>query len=149
MNASLNFVSKWIFVICGFWLIGLGGYFMFARPSLLPEDLRFLGESADQVELRLPQLMSWLQNVFMVMGGFMSGCGVFTIFVGVRVVPLFVRGTGTVLSCAGLVTVALMSWTNFLLNSDFKWFLLIPAVAWLLGFVCYVISINIGSLPQK
>ncbi len=122
---------------------------MFARPSLLPEDLRYLGESAVQVELLLPQLMPWLQNVFMVMGGFMAGCGVFTIFVGVRVVPELVRGTGTALCCAGFLTVTTMSWTNFLLNSDFKWLLLIPAIAWLLGFVCYVISINIGSLPQK
>jgi len=122
---------------------------MFARPSLLPEDLRYLGQNTVQVELLLPQLMPWLQNVFMVMGGFIAGCGVFTIFMGLHIVPQSHRGTGPVLSCAGLLTVAIMSWTNFLLNSDFKWLLLMPAVVWLLGLVCYVISINIGSLLQK
>jgi len=38
--------SKWTFVGCGIWLMVLGGYFMFVRPPLLPEDLRYLGSSA-------------------------------------------------------------------------------------------------------
>ena len=129
--------SKWIFVACGIWLIGLGGYFMLARPPLLPEDLRYLGSSAVQVEVLLPYLVLWLRNVFTVMGGFIAGCGVLTIFVSVLAVPQCLHGTGITLGCAGLLTVAIMSWTNFVLDSDFKWLLLAPAVAWLLGLVCY------------
>ena len=30
-----------------------------------------------------------------------------------------------------------MSWTNFMLDSDFKWLNLAPTVAWLLGLVTY------------
>lgn len=135
--ATLHRLSRWLFVACGIWLIGLGGYFMFARPPLLPEDLRYLGSSAVQVEALLPHLASWLRNVFTVMGGFMAGCGVFVVFVSVRAVPQRLRGTGIALGCAGLLTVATMSWTNFVLDSDFKWLLLAPAVAWLLGLMSY------------
>ena len=132
--------SIWIFAACGFWLIGLGGYFMLVRPPLLPEDLRYLGSSAIQVEVLLPQLASWLQNVFTVMGGFMAGCGVLIVFVGVRVVPQSISGTGTALGFAGLLTVATMSVTNFVIDSDFKWLLLVPPVIWLLGLVTYAIA---------
>ena len=110
---------------------------MLARPPLLPEDLRYLGSSAIQIEVLLPHLASWLRNVFTVMGGFMAGSGVLIIFVGARAIPHCLRGTGTALGCAGLLTVATMSWTNFVLDSDFKWTLLAPAVAWLLGLVSY------------
>ena len=133
----LRRLSIWIFAACGFWLIGLGGYFMLVRPPLLPEDLRYLGSSAIQVEVLLPQLASWLQNVFTVMGGFMAGCGVLIVFVGVRVVPQSISGTGTALGFAGLLTVATMSVTNFVIDSDFKWLLLVPPVIWLLGLVTY------------
>lgn len=132
--------AKWIFVACGFWLVGLGGYFMFVRPPLLPEDLRYLGASALQIEARLPQLAMWLRNVFTVMGGFIAGCGVLIIFVSVRAVPQSLRGSGFALGGAGLLTVATMSATNFALDSDFKWLLLVPAVAWLLGLVSYAVG---------
>ena len=136
-KSVLLWFSKWIFVACGIWLIGLGGYFILARPPLLPEDLRYLGSSAIRVEVLLPYLASWLRNVFTVMGGFIAGCGVLIVFVSVRAVPRGLQGTGIALGCAGLLTVATMSWTNFVLDSDFKWLLLAPAVAWLLGLVSY------------
>lgn len=131
-------LSKWIFVACGIWLIGLGGYFMFVRPPLLPEDLRYMGASAIQVKQLLPNLASWLKNIFTVMGGFMAGCGVLTVYLGVRVIPQCIRGTGIALGFSGVLTVATMSWTNFVLDSDFKWLLLAPVLAWLLGLACYV-----------
>ena len=133
----LRWLSIWMFLACGFWLIGLGGYFMLARPPLLAEDLRYLGSSAIQVEVLLPHLASWLRNVFTVMGGFIAGCGVLIVFVSVQAIPQYLQGTSTALGCAGLLTVATMSWTNFVLDSDFKWFLLAPPVAWLLGLVSY------------
>ena len=144
-HGVLHRLSKWIFVACGIWLIGLGGYFMLARPPLLPEDLRYLGSSAIQVEVLLPHLASWLRNVFTVMGGFTAGCGILTIVVSVRVVPQCLPGTGAVLGCAGLLTVATMSWTNFVLDSNFKWLLLAPVVAWMLGLVSYAAGGRAGQ----
>ena len=58
-QSALLRASMWIFVACGIWLIGLGGYFMFLRPPLLPEDLRYLGSSATEVEMLSPRLASW------------------------------------------------------------------------------------------
>ena len=139
MNSTEVFhhLPKWIFILCGVWLIGLGGYFMLVRPPLLPEDLRYLGLTAVQVEGVLPYLVSWLRSVFTVMGGFIAGCGVLTIFVGIYAVPQRIKGTGIALTCTGLLTVVVMSRTNFVLNSDFKWLLLVPPVIWLSGLVCY------------
>jgi len=31
-----------------------------------------------------------------------------------------------------------MSVTNFLLHSDFRWLLLLPALLWLVGLLCYL-----------
>jgi predicted membrane channel-forming protein YqfA (hemolysin III family) len=137
-----GFLSKWIFVACGTWLIGLGIFFMFARPSLLPEDLRYLGISGNQVEVILPNLVSWLQRVFTVMGGFIAGCGVLTTLVGIRLVPRSTHGTGSSLGCVGLLTVVAMSWTNFMLDSDFRWLLVLPVIAWSLGLISYGVGIK-------
>ena len=75
------------------------------------------------------------------------------IFVSVRAIPKGLRGTGTALGCAGLLTVATMSWTNFVLDSDFKWLLLAPAIVWLFGLVSYEIGRRaeraIVAVPQN
>ena len=38
----------------------------------------------------------------------------------------------------GAASVTLMSATNFMLHSDFRWLLLVPALLWLAGLICYV-----------
>ena len=38
----------------GFILVGLGLYFIFLRPPLLPEDLRYIGASLAQIQNTLP-----------------------------------------------------------------------------------------------
>lgn len=132
--------AKWILVASGAGLIDLGGYFMFIRSPLLQKDLRDLGLNAAQVETPSPHLRSWQQHVFKVMGGFIAGGRVLIVFVGLRAVPQYVPGRGMAFGCAGLLTVATMSGTNFPLDSDFKWLLLMPVIGWLLGFVCCVFS---------
>ena len=46
--------------------------------------------------------------------------------------------TLTVMAFAGTFSVALMSATNFALHSDFRWLLLMPALMWLAGVLCYL-----------
>jgi hypothetical protein len=36
--------------------MGIGAYFAFARPSLLPEDVRYVGPALLQMENSAPQL---------------------------------------------------------------------------------------------
>ncbi|MBI2749709.1 MAG: hypothetical protein HYX43_10330 [Burkholderiales bacterium] len=131
-------VSVLIFVICGVWLIGLGLYFALLRPALLPEDPRYIGSSLAQIQAVLPGLERWLSHVFVVMGGFMVAAGVLTTFVAVTAVSAQRKGTGVVLLLTGLASVGTMSWTNFAIDSNFKWVLLVPAVLWLAGIASYV-----------
>ena len=128
-------VSGFIFAACGIWLIGLGLYFMFRRPALLPEDLRYMGTSPAEVQSAMPGLERWVRRVFGVMGGFMTGAGVLTIVVAMKASVLRQKWTWIVLALAGLFTVGTMSLTNFQLNSDFKWLLLIPSFLWVIGLV--------------
>jgi hypothetical protein len=122
-----------ILLICGVWLIGLGLYFMLLRPPLLPEDLRYMGRTLAEVDAAAPELAPWLRRVFTVMGGFMSATGVLTGFVVMNTPPRGRRATGVVLAVVGLLSVATMSATNFAIQSDFKWLLLVPAVLWAIG----------------
>lgn len=131
-------LPEWLIATCGVWLIGLGLYFILLRPSLLLEDTRFIGSSLAQVRAALPGLESWLHRVFAVMGGFIAGTGVFTVFTAWVAMPAGLKGTSWVLALAGALTVALMSVTNFALNSDFRWLLLAPALVWLTGLVLHM-----------
>ena len=122
-----------ILLICSVWLIGLGLYFMFLRPPLLLEDLRYLGGTLAEIDAAAPELAPWLRRVFTVMGGFMSATGLLTGFVVMNAAPRGRRATGVVLAVVGLLSVATMSVTNLAIQSDFKWLLLVPAVLWAIG----------------
>ncbi len=117
---------------CGVWLVGLGVYFAVLRPPLLPEDARFMGASTAQIREMLPGLERWLRLVFTVMGGFMVGSGLLTLYVAAQ--PTL-RWRSSVLGISGAVTVGLMSAVNFGLGSDYRWLLLIPVLVWVAAFM--------------
>ena len=123
---------------CGIWMVGLGFYFIVLRPPLLPEDLRFMGTTLARIQAAVPGLEDWLQRVFTVMGGFMAGAGVLTVFLAQTALPSRPTGASSALALSGALTVGLMSATNFALHSDFKWVLLVPALVWLAGMLAYV-----------
>ena len=129
-------VSSWLLVGCGFWLVALGFYFIAVRPPLLPEDARFMDTSVSQIRAAVPGLDGWLKKVFTVMGGFIVGTGVLTVCVAWAGVSS--RGTSWALALAGVLTVGLMSATNFVLRSDFRWVLLIPAAVWAAALILLV-----------
>lgn len=127
-----------VFVVCGLWLVALGMYFLFLRPALLPEDPRYIGSSLETIRSAAPGLERWLGHVFNVMGGFMVATGAMTMLVACRLLARRERGTLAALSVAGAASVALMSATNLLLYSNFRWPLLLPALLWLAGLLCYL-----------
>ena len=94
-----------------------------------------MGTTLAQVQTAVPGLARWLARVFTVLGGFMAGAGVLTIFSACSLKAPRARGTTTTLALTGLLTVGLMSATNFALRSDFRWLLLVPALLWLAGLV--------------
>ena len=121
------------FMACGIWLVGLGLYFMFIRPALLPEDLRYMQANARELQDILPGLQRWTQRVFTVMGGFMAASGLLTINVALRLCAVRTKVAQAMLTLAGVLSVGLMSVTNFRLDSNFKWLLLIPPLVWAFG----------------
>ena len=131
-------LSGKVFLVCGLWLIALGLYFLFLRPALLPEDPAFMGSSLEAIQTAIPGLERWLGHVFNVMGGFMIAVGAVTMFLAWRCLSRREPGTFATLLVAGAASVALMSATNFLLHSNFRWLLLLPALLWLAGLLCYL-----------
>ena len=130
--------SGTVFVVCGLWLVALGTYFLFARPALLPEDAHYIGRSFEALRSAAPGLERWLGRVFNVMGGFMIASGVLTALAAYRLLARREPGTFAALSVAGAAGVALMSATNFALSSAFRWLLLLPALLWFAGLLCYL-----------
>jgi hypothetical protein len=122
---------------CGAWLLGLGAFFVFLRPPLLPEDLRYIGVTLEALRATAPALEGWLARVFVVMGGFMAGAGALTLYVALSLSlsqPQLGRlGAVSALAFTGLVTVGLMSAVNFALGSEYRWLLVAPTVAWTFG----------------
>ena len=137
MTVSRGLSGK-VFLVCGLWLVALGLYFLFLRPVLLPEDTRYIGSSIEALRVAAPGLERWLGQVFNVMGGFMVATGAMTVLVACRFLSRREHGTFAGLSVAGAASVGLMSATNFLLHSDFQWPLLLPALLWLAGLLCYL-----------
>ena len=136
-HRSMRMSGK-LFFACGLWLITLGIYFVFLRPALLPEDPRYIGVALESLRVAAPGLERWLGHVFNVAGGFMVAAGAMTVLVAWRLRGMRGPGTFIALLVAGLGGVTMMSATNFLLNSDFRWLLLVPSVLWALGLVCYL-----------
>ena len=129
--------AEWLVASCGFWYIGLGLYFIFVRPALLPEDVRYTGADLQALQMVAPQLGDWLGKVFTVMGGFMVGAGVLVAYFGWTTMPSRPRGATPMLALVGALTLVLMSAVNFALHSDFRWLLTAPPLAWAAALAAY------------
>jgi hypothetical protein len=57
--------------------MGIGFYFIFLRPPLLPEDLRYMALSPPQLDVVRPRLAERLTQVFIVLGGYAVATGVY------------------------------------------------------------------------
>lgn len=117
----------------GVLLTGLGVYFIFLRPALLPEDPRYMGTSLAEIQRTLPGLSLWLRRVFWVMGGFMLSSGLLTIFIAVTAFKQADLSTHLLVTLANLVSIGWMTVVNFMIDSDFKWLLLVFNLPWMLA----------------
>lgn len=142
-------LSGKVFVACGLWMLLLGVYFILLRPALLPEDSRFMRTSIEIMRAAAPGLEGWLGHVFNVMGGFMVAAGAMTILVARQFLARRAPGTLLALAIGGVSGVSLMSATNFLLHSDFRWLLLVPVLLWITGLVSYVCEDAAGTAATE
>jgi hypothetical protein len=103
----------------GIILIGLGLYFVFIRPPLLPEDPRFMGATLDEIQSSLPGLLIWLRRVFWVMGGFMFATGLLLLYVAQTTFRAHIGSVQLVVAVAALSSIGWMAAVNFLIASGY------------------------------
>lgn len=138
MNESKPWTSSSIvLIIAGFALIGVGVYFIFLRPPLLPEDVRYLALPASQLDILRPRLELWLTHVFRVMGGHVLATGVLAITLAATAFRTRQKGAAIGVLIGGAASIGWMAAVNFLIDSDFKWVLLGMALLWACSLVLY------------
>jgi hypothetical protein len=127
-----GWVLSWIILVAaGTAVMGIGLYFIFLRPPLLPEDLRYLALSAAQLDIVRPRLAKWLTHVFIVLGGYAVATGVLTITLAATSFRAHSRVAAIGVTIGGAASIGLMAAVNFAIRSDFRWLLLGIALLWL------------------
>ena len=122
--------STLLLAVAAIMLIAMGAYFIFLRPPLLPEDVRYIGLTAAQLDgIRAP-LESWLTHVFRAMGGYVLATGVLALALALTSFREYRVGAGLGASIGGIASIGWMTVVNFMINSDFKWVLLCVALVW-------------------
>jgi hypothetical protein len=111
-------------------LIGIGFYFLFLRPSLLPEDVRYMGLTSVELQSIGPRLGGWLAQVFRVMGGYITATGVLAIALATTSFREHHPFAAIGAMLGGAASIGLMAVVNFMIDSDFKWPLLAVALVW-------------------
>lgn len=122
--------SSIVLAVAGVALIGVGLYFVLLRPPLLPEDVRYMELPAAQLDVIRPQLEAWLTHVFRVMGGYVLATGVLAITLAATAFRAHQKGAAIGALIGGAASVGWMAAVNFMIGSDFKWFLLGIALLW-------------------
>lgn len=129
--------SPTVLAFGGVLLIGMGLYFVFLRPPLLPEDPRYMGASLAEIQASLPGLPVWLRRVFWVLGGYMMASGLLTIYLALTAFRARARGAALLAGLSGLVSIGWMAAVNFMIDSDFKWLLLAFVLPWVAALGLY------------
>ena len=129
--------SAFFLLLGGFLLAGMGIYFIFLRPSLLPEDSKYIGLSLSTIENNIPGLSAWLKKVFWVMGGYIFTTGLLIMYVAKTTFRTRTKGGFIIVLIAGLTSIGSMTMVNFMLQSDFKWVLLAFTIPWFLALILY------------
>ena len=122
--------SSLVLAVTGVLLILVGVYFVFLRPPLLPEDIRYMAISATELGNFRPHLELWLTQVFRVMGGYVSATGALMVTLAVTAFRTRQKGAALGVVTGGIASIGLMAAVNFVINSDFRWALLGIALLW-------------------
>ena len=122
--------SSLLLAASGILLIGVGIYFVFLRPALLPEDIRYMSLTPAELVSIGPRLTAWLTRVFRVMGGYIAATGVLALTVALTSFREHRAAAAVGAGVAGGLSIGLMAAVNFTIDSDFKWVLLGMALVW-------------------
>ena len=134
---KLKQYSASMLALGGLLLVAMGIYFVLLRPSLLPEDLRYMGSTLQNAKENIPGLLNWLQKVFWVMGGYIFTTGLLIIFIAITSFRTRMKSAFIIVTMAGLTSIGFMTIVNFIINSDFKWMLFAFTLLWLIALILY------------
>ena len=129
--------SSSILALGGFLLVAMGIYFIFLRPALLPEDLRYMNTTLPVIDDSAPGLSAWLQKVFWVMGCYIFITGLLIVFISFTSFRIRQRGAFSIVALTGISSIGSMTVVNFIIGSDFKWLLLIFTLPWAIALILY------------
>jgi hypothetical protein len=129
--------SSIVLMITGITLIGTGIYFLFLRPPLLPEDIRYMALPPAPLDVLRPRLELWLTHVFRVMGGYVLATGVLMVTLAVTSFRQHSTPAAIGALIGGAASIGWMAVVNFLIDSDFKWILLAMALLWAASLVLF------------
>lgn len=129
--------SASMLALAGFLLVAMGIYFIFVRPPLLPEDLRYMQTTLPVMHNAAPGLSTWLQKVFFVMGGYIFTTGLLIVFISFTSFRDRLRGAFNIVALAGISSIGSMTVANFIINSDFRWVLLTFTLPWAIALILY------------
>ncbi len=133
-------LSSILLLTVGVALVFVGLYFIVIRPSLLPEDVRYMALPAAQLDAVRPQLETWLAHVFQVMGGYIFATGTFAITLGATAFREHRWEAAAGVLIGGVASIGWMTFVNFVIMSDFKWFLLGLALLWASSLVVFFVE---------
>ena len=139
--------SLLLLVVAAIMLIATGGYFLFLRPPLLPEDMRYMGLSAAQIDGVRAPLESWLTQVLRVMGGYVLATGMLMMTVALTSFREHRLGAALGVLISGIASIGWMTVVNFIINSDFKWALFCVAFIWAASLVLFVTE-HLAGTPR-
>ncbi len=129
--------SAVLLALSGAGLALVGAYFLLLRPALLPEDIRYMGLSDNQLATLRPALELWLSQVFRVMGGYILATGVLTVALAATAYCGHSRIAFVGAVLGGAASIGLMAVVNFAIESDFKWLLFGMALVWASSLVIF------------
>ena len=132
--------SAILLALSGILLMGVGFYFLFLRPSLLPEDIRYMQLTPTELRSVGPRLASWLTHVFRVMGGYVAATGVLALTLAVTAFRERHPWAAVGVIVAGVASIGWMAAVNFTINSDFKWMLLGFALTWAASIAAFALE---------
>ncbi|HLO14120.1 MAG TPA: hypothetical protein VK206_04765 [Anaerolineales bacterium] len=145
------YASSILLALNGIILMGLGLYFVFLRPALLPEDPRFMGTTLAEIQASLSGLLVWLRRVFWVtlapdahplapparagVGGFILATGLLLLYLAQTTFRAHLTSARLMVALAALGSIGWMAVVNFMIASDFKWLLLTFNLPWISALV--------------
>ena len=133
----------------GLILMGMGAYFAFLRPPLLPEDLRYVGASLAQIQSAISGFLPWVSRVFAVLGGYLFATGLLTAYLAAASYRDTKPLPTAVVAISGSASIGWMAVTNFLIDSDFKWLLLAFVLPWVVAVVASLTADKRGFRAQS